>query len=270
MRGTPRGSSNTRTRQRRAVERRRSGPQQPDVVPGLRRELRPHGPVHVPARRHVRRVQGGGVPERHPAHVLVERLYAVHRERRQRPDGDLSTGGPSDQSTDRRLEQLQAGLRAARRGRLRRVAEEHPVVLPRRRQPGHLQRHAGRLRRQRHEPGQRLHRSRDPAAIQDEQLGCRGRIPDGKATFALRWDYSKFENDNPTLQWTNPFFGPSSPQQPVRHDLPRTEQHVQQVHGLGQLPRHAVALGDLGALHVGEDDERLSARADRAQLRRRL
>jgi hypothetical protein len=28
-----------------------------------------------------------------------------------------------------------------------------------------------------------------------------------KATFAVRWDYSKFENDNKTLQWTNPFFG---------------------------------------------------------------
>jgi hypothetical protein len=28
-----------------------------------------------------------------------------------------------------------------------------------------------------------------------------------KATYSLRWDYSKFENSNETLQWTNPFFG---------------------------------------------------------------
>jgi hypothetical protein len=35
--------------------------QQPDVVPGLRRELAAR--TSSPARRHVRRVQGGGVPE---------------------------------------------------------------------------------------------------------------------------------------------------------------------------------------------------------------
>ncbi len=28
-----------------------------------------------------------------------------------------------------------------------------------------------------------------------------------KATFAVRWDYSQFDNDNQTFKWTNPFFG---------------------------------------------------------------
>ncbi len=107
------------------------------------------------------------------------RLHAVRRQRQQRADGDLPAGGAADQSADRpSVEQLQAGLRPARRGRLRRVAEEQPVVLPRRRQPGLVQRHQGRLRSGGHEPRQRLHRSRDPAGIQDEQLGRRGRLPD--------------------------------------------------------------------------------------------
>ena len=57
------------------------------------------------------------------------------------------------------------------------MAEEQPVVLPRRRQPGDVQRHQGRLGGQRHEPGQRLRRPRDPDAVQDEQLGRRGRLP---------------------------------------------------------------------------------------------
>ena len=76
-------------RQRCAVERRRPGPEQQDLVPGLRREFRPQRPVHVPARRHVRRVQGRGVPQRHPAHPLVERVLALRGERRQRADGDV-------------------------------------------------------------------------------------------------------------------------------------------------------------------------------------
>ena len=48
-------------------------------------------------------------------------------------------------------------------------------------------------------------------------------------------------------------------QQPARHDVPRAVQRIQQVHGLRQLPRPAVAVGDLRALHVGEDDERHGA-----------
>ena len=96
---------------------------------------------------------------------------------------------------------------------------------------------------QRHEPWQRLHRPRDPAAIQDEQLGRRGRLPDGQGDVRAALGLQQVrEPNNPTL-WTNPFFGPTSAahQQPARHDLPAAGQHVQQVHGVRQLPRPAVA-----------------------------
>ena len=79
-----------------------------------------------------------------------------------------------------RLEPVHAGLRPARRRRLRRVAEEQPVVLPRRRQPGDVQRHEAGSGGQRHEPGQRLRRPRDPDGVQDQQLGRRRRLPVGQ------------------------------------------------------------------------------------------
>ena len=166
------------------------------------------------------------------------------------------------------LEQLQAGLRPARRGRLRRVAEEQPVVLPRRRQPGHVQRHQGRLRRQRHEPGQRLHRPRDSRTdYTTSNWGVEGGYQTGKATFAAALGLQQVRQRQPDAAVDEPVLR----RQPARHDLPSAEQHVQQVHALGQLPRPAVAVGDLGALHVGEDDERRRrSRLTALDYRRRL
>ena len=46
-----------------------------------------------------------------------------------------------------------------------------------------------------------------PTQYTTSNWGVEGGYQTGKATFALRWDYSKFDNDNQTLQWTNPFFG---------------------------------------------------------------
>ncbi|MEO8675415.1 MAG: MtrB/PioB family outer membrane beta-barrel protein [Casimicrobiaceae bacterium] len=46
-----------------------------------------------------------------------------------------------------------------------------------------------------------------PTDMKTSSWGAEGGYQTGKATFALRWDYSKFENDNTNLQWTNPFFG---------------------------------------------------------------
>src|SRR4029078_9008849 len=37
--------------------------------------------------------------------------------------------------------------------------------------------------------------------------GAEGGYQSGKATFALRWDYSQFDNSIKTLDWTNPYFG---------------------------------------------------------------
>ena len=103
-----------------------------------------------------------------------------------------------------------------------------------------------------------------PTQYTTDNWGVEGGYQSGKATFAVRWDYSKFHNDNETLRWTNPFFGQNqldSSYLPPGND-------VQQVHALRQLPRPAVAVGRVGALHVVEDDERRRARAERAEHRR--
>ena len=49
-----------------------------------------------------------------------------------------------------------------------------------------------------------------PQEFKTSNWGVEGGYQTSKATFAMRWDYSKFENDNATLLWTNPYFGPTS------------------------------------------------------------
>ena len=46
-----------------------------------------------------------------------------------------------------------------------------------------------------------------PTQYTTSNWGVEGGYQTGKATYALRWDYSKFENSNETLLWTNPYFG---------------------------------------------------------------
>ena len=46
-----------------------------------------------------------------------------------------------------------------------------------------------------------------PTQYTTNNWGVEGGYQTSKATFSLRWDYSQFDNDNQTLQWTNPFFG---------------------------------------------------------------
>ncbi len=48
-----------------------------------------------------------------------------------------------------------------------------------------------------------------PIPIQNytTNAGVEGGYQSGKLTFALRWDYSKFNNSDETLKWSNPFFG---------------------------------------------------------------
>jgi len=48
-----------------------------------------------------------------------------------------------------------------------------------------------------------------PQDFKTDNWGVEGGYQSGKATFSIRWDYSKFENENTELHWTNPFFGPS-------------------------------------------------------------
>jgi len=46
-----------------------------------------------------------------------------------------------------------------------------------------------------------------PTQYTTSNWGAEAGYQSTKASFAVRWDYSKFENDNQTLRWTNPFFG---------------------------------------------------------------
>ena len=48
-----------------------------------------------------------------------------------------------------------------------------------------------------------------PQDFRTNNWGVEGGYQSSKATFSIRWDYSKFDNANETLQWTNPFFGPT-------------------------------------------------------------
>ena len=85
-----------------------------------------------------------------------------------------------------------------------------------------------------------------PNDLRTTQLRRRGRLPDeqGDLRAALglqqvRQRQRDAELDQPVLR------------QPAGRDYARAGQHVQQVHADRQLPRPAVALGDLGALHLG-------------------
>ncbi len=49
-----------------------------------------------------------------------------------------------------------------------------------------------------------------PQDFTTNNWGVEAGYQSSKATLAVRWDYSKFENSNETLQWTNPYFGPTS------------------------------------------------------------
>jgi outer membrane protein OmpA-like peptidoglycan-associated protein len=46
-----------------------------------------------------------------------------------------------------------------------------------------------------------------PVQYSTTNFGVEGGYQTSKATFALRWDYSKFDNTNDVLSWSNPFFG---------------------------------------------------------------
>ena len=91
-----------------------------------------------------------------------------------------------------------------------------------------------------------------PTEYTTSNWGVEGGYQSGKATFAARWDYSKFDNANSALLWTNPYFGGNQ----LDSYVAGAEQRVQQVHADRQLPRPAVEVGGLRPLHVGEDHQR--------------
>ena len=48
-----------------------------------------------------------------------------------------------------------------------------------------------------------------PQDYRTNNVGLEAGYQSTKATLSFRWDYSRFDNSNDTLQWTNPFFGPT-------------------------------------------------------------
>src|SRR5213075_1216639 len=46
-----------------------------------------------------------------------------------------------------------------------------------------------------------------PTQYKTANFGVEGGYQTNKATVSLRWDYSRFDNANETLNWTNPYFG---------------------------------------------------------------
>ncbi len=66
-----------------------------------------------------------------------------------------------------------------------------------------------------------------PTQYKTSNWGVEGGYQTSKATFALRWDYSKFENSNETLYLDQPVLR----RQPPRRDVAAAGKRVQQVHG---------------------------------------
>jgi hypothetical protein len=101
-----------------------------------------------------------------------------------------------------------------------------------------------------------------PTQYKTANFGVEGGYQTGKATLSLRWDYSRFDNSNETLNWTN--------RSSVRTSSTRRicrRQYVQQVHVDGQLSRFAVALGGFRAVHMGANHEQRGSRPDGADHR---
>src|SRR4030095_5472334 len=111
-------------------------------------------------------------------------------------------------------------------------------------------------------PGHRLRRPRVSHAIHDQQLGRGGRLPDGQGDVRAALGLQPVRQRQPHAPVDAPVLQP----EPARHDLPAAEQHVQQIHGLGQLSRPAVAQRSVRPLHVGQDHQRRRARPHRARL----
>jgi hypothetical protein len=100
---------------------------------------------------------------------------------------------------------------------------------------------------QRLEPRQRLRGPRVPDAVHHQQLGCRRRLPErqGDVRRAVGLQPVRQRQQHASVDESN--FGGNQ----LDTTYLAAQQHVQQVHAFGQLPRPAVAVGDLRALLRG-------------------
>ena len=149
------------------------------------------------------------LPQRHPAHVLGRGHTPYNGTGGNAADGDVPAGGAADPTRRTPAGTRPAGLRPPGRGGYGEWQKNSPWYF---RVDGNQVSSSGTgsVPRQRHEPGQRLRRPRVPEEFKTSNWGVEGGYQSSKATLALRWDYSKFENSNETLRWTNPYFGPTA------------------------------------------------------------
>ena len=143
-----------------------------DLVRGLRREHRPRRPVHVPARRHVRRLQVRRVPQRDAAQLLEQRDHAVQRRGRQHACGDVPAAQPG------RWNSFDLGYERQDDGGYFEWQKNSPWYF---RVDGNQVKFDGTKvgsASLRHEPRQRLHRAADPGPDHHDQLRRRRRLPD--------------------------------------------------------------------------------------------
>ena len=175
--------------------------------------------------------------------------------------GDLRAVFPQPDPSTWQLGRHRA--RPPRHRRLLRVAAQHAVVLPRRHQLRRARRHQDRLRRQRHEPGQRVHRSRDPDRLPDDQRLRRARLQHAEVPLRgeLRGELVRQRVQDRHLE--QPVLG-----QRRRHDAPRPGQHLPADRAQRHDPAAAAELHARRPLHLGPARERHVARDDGAQRRR--
>ena len=236
-------------------------PQQHHLVRWLRREFRPHRPVHVPARRHVRHLQDRGVPQRDAAQLSIRRPCTPY----------FGTGGnvlvaAFPQINPNTWNSFNQGYERKDAGGYFEWQKNSPWYF---RADGNEVTFSGTKvgsGANGTSPGNGFVDLAIPVQYQDEQLGCRRRLPDEQGDVLAALGLQQVRQlerhaamDQPVLR-----------RQPARHDVPAAGQHVQQVHRDRQLPRPAVAVGDFRAVHVGRDQEQHQRRPERAGLGRRV
>ena len=103
-----------------------------------------------------------------------------------------------------------------------RVAEEQPVVLPRRRQPGHVDGTKVGSAANGTSPGNGFVDLPLPDAVHDEQCDGRGRLPDEQGTLSARLLVQQVRQRQRNASVDQPVLR----RQPARHHVPAARQHV--------------------------------------------
>ena len=191
--------------QRRAVERRRPGPQQHDLVPGLRRELRPR-PTSTCS------CAAACTTSSSPARTSTKsRTPSTRRRSRRTPAAarNLLTA-VFPQYNPNTWNSFKDGYERKDAGGYFEWQKNSPWYF---RVDGNEVKFDGTkvgAAANGTSPGNGFVDLAFPVQYKTSNWGVEGGYQSSKATLSLRWDYSKFDNSNDSFQWTNPFFGGNS------------------------------------------------------------